>query len=235
MSSSLSVTLGVTAKYFKKYIIGALVVGLFFRLFLVSVYKSPSQKMAPTILEGDFILASAVSYGFKNPWTEKVYFGSLPNRGDLVVFNKNSKIYIKRVIAVALDKIEFINGPSTGRYSINSVECNYNFIEKTEDSLYSIYAEKCASFTHKIIKLSETNNSIQVPLKENNLLELGASELFVANDNRNLENDPNYAEKITIDQIIGKPLLVWMSYSSTQDFISNTLGVRWNRILTKLK
>lgn len=154
-----------------------IVVALFCRVFFVSVYKVSSQTMAPTLLVGDFILVSKTSYGIKLPWSNDVYFSASPKHGDLVVFHKNSKIYIKRVLAVAGDEIE--------------------------------------------------------------KLKLDKLQVFVASDNRGLdnkdsENEQSVSETISTDQIIGKPLFVWMSYSSTQDFISKTTGVRWNRILTKL-
>lgn len=201
-------------------------VALFCRAFLVSVYKVPTQKMAPTILAGDYVLASKSSYGLKFPWSESVYFLAKPERGDLIVFHKNSQIFIKRVIGVPRDEVESING----EYQINSIKCVYKMLEKNEDPNYRIYEEKCGESQRNIIRPIAENKLVQMSKTK-----LGDLQFLVANDNRNLESDPNLAELISNDQIIGKPLLVWMSYSSTQDFISNTLGIRWNRILTKLK
>lgn len=203
-----------------------IIVALFCRAFLVSVYKVPTQKMAPTILAGDFVFASKVSYGLKFPWSESVYFNAKPERGDLVVFHKNSQIFIKRIVAVPLDEVEFIDG----EYWVNSTKCIYNMLEKTESSAYSIYEEMCGDLPRKIIKPIDLDKLIQMSKTK-----LGSLQFLVVNDYRSLERDSSSVELIADDQIIGKPLFVWMSYSSTQDFISNTLGIRWNRILTKLK
>ena len=153
------------------FLIAAILIAVFCRVFLVSVYKVSSQTMAPTLLAGDFVLVSKASFGIKLPWSaegsNEVYFSANPKDGDLVVFRKNSKIYIKRVL-------------------------------KLENSQVLVVGDN----------------------KEP--------------DSKNSDNEPNTPEMISTDQIIGKPLYVWMSYSSTQDFISKTSGVRWNRILTKL-
>ena len=60
----------------------AVLIAAFCRLFLISVYKMPFESMAPSILAGDFILASQISYGFKFPVNQQTYFESAPVVGD---------------------------------------------------------------------------------------------------------------------------------------------------------
>jgi signal peptidase I len=207
-------------------VVSAIILALFSRAFLVSVYKVPSQTMAPTLVSGDFIFALQTSYGIRFPWSQEVYFSSKPERGDLVVFLKDSKIFIKRVMAVELDKIEY----KEGEFTINSKKCVYVASQAMESIEHNLVEEKCANFSNKVIRPKDLSKSYQF---QNTKLE--NSQIFVASDNRSPENNPNVGETITLDQIIGKPVFIWMSYSSTQDFISKTLGVRWNRILTKLQ
>jgi signal peptidase I len=206
-------------------VISAIIVALFCRAFLVSVYKVPSQTMAPTIISGDFIFALQTSYGIKFPWSKEVYFPSKPQRGDLIAYLKDSKIFIRRVLAIEQDKIEYIGG----EFWLNSEKCIYAPSEAIQTVVLSLTDETCGAISHKIIRPTDLSKSIQIQK-----IKLENSQIFVASDNRSTENNPNMAEIIKLDQIIGKPLLIWMSYSSTQDFISQTLGVRWNRILTKL-
>lgn len=207
-------------------VISAVVLALFCRAFLVSVYKVPSQTMAPAMLSGDFILALQTSYGLKFPWSNEVYFSAKPNHGDLVAFMKGSKIFIKRVIAVELDTVEYADA----QFSVNSQKCDYTQLEPIGGSDFGLQSEKCKGLSHKIITPLNSGKSPQIQR-----IKLQNAQYYVASDNRNFENNLSLAEIITPDQIIGKPVLVWMSYSSTQDFISKTLGVRWNRILTKLQ
>lgn len=211
-------------------LIVAVLAALFCRLFLVSVYKVSSQTMAPGLLAGDFILATKTAYGLRLPWSDDVYFNAKPKRGDLVVFKKKSKIYIKRVLAVPHDEIESANG----EYNINGDKCQYDLIKnltaETENNSYSIFSEKCGDLSYNIIRSGNAGEFI--PMAK---VKINDSEVFVVSDHRSFksnDSDPNIAETISINQIIGKPVLVWMSYSSAKDFISNTSGFRWNRILT---
>lgn len=199
---------------------------LFCRAFLVSVYKVPSQKMAPAIFSGEYIFASKISFGLKFPWSDEVIFQRAPNRGELVVFNKNSKTFIKRVIAGNHDEIEY----SGGEFSVNSAKCNYILVEKTDDPGHGLYKEECADLARTIYRPYDVAKLLPV-----SKVKLDNSHIFVADDFRGAGAEPDSVEVIGVDQIIGKPLFVWMSYSSTQDFISKSLGIRTNRILTKLQ
>lgn len=204
----------------------AIILALFFRAFVVSVYKVPSQTMAPTILSGDYVIALQTSYGIKFPWSQEVYFSRLPTKGELVAYVKDSKIFIKRVMAVEYDTLEF----NKTEFVINSTKCTYTDSQILAGSQYELVQENCGEFSHGILRPIDPTHTLPVPFEK-----LQNQQIFVASDNRSLENNPNALENISSDQIIGKPFLIWMSYSSTQDFISKSLGVRWNRILTKLQ
>ncbi|NPB05736.1 MAG: signal peptidase I [Aquificae bacterium] len=79
------------------------------RLFFVDAYNIPSRSMEPTLLQGDFILSNKLVYRFSDP-----------RRGDVIVFvypyqarfgNPLVKVtFVKRVVAVGGDTVEFKNG-----------------------------------------------------------------------------------------------------------------------------
>ena len=96
---------------FKKYsvVFVALGIAFFARLFLISVYKIPTESMSPTFLPGDVIITSQVSYGLKFPWSESTWFKSKPQKGDLVILNFKNKpaiTYLKRVAGVEGDEVK---------------------------------------------------------------------------------------------------------------------------------
>lgn len=207
----------------------AVTLALFFRFFLISVYKVSTQSMAPTLVAGDYILASKISFGLKTPWSGNIFFKSTPEVGDLIVYHKNSKIFVKRIMAAPLSEIEY----SQGAYLINGDKCQYEAIgnasKKIESDQYKLFAETCGSSQKQIIKPVDSTDKVQIPRQK-----LAENQYFVASDFRNFDNDLSSAEAITFDQIIGKPIFIWMSYSSVQDFISDEIGIRWTRIMTML-
>ena len=76
--------------------------------------------MEPTLLVGDRIFVSKISYGyskhsfpFSPNFSNKRYFSKQPKQGDLVVFktpSDNRTDYIKRLIGLPGDEIQFKNG-----------------------------------------------------------------------------------------------------------------------------
>lgn len=208
-------------------VIIAVVSALFCRAFLVSVYKVPTQTMAPTILAGDFLLASQMSYGLRLPWSKEAYFEEAPLAGDLVVFTRDYRTYVKRVVAVERDEYEYSNG----RLSVNGKPCDYDRLltgRPDNDGEVSKFAEKCVHFTVPSVFIQTESPADKLSGR------VPTGKFLVMGDNRIASESAEVAELIGADQIIGSPVLIWMSYSSTQDFISESLGVRWNRILTKV-
>lgn len=202
----------------------SVVLALICRAFVISVYKVPTQSMAPTILAGDFVLASNTSYGLKLPWNEEAYFESEPKKGDLVVYSKDAKTYIKRVVAVAADEVEL----KGNQLYVNSLNCSYEDISYNEDKSLSVSIEKCADFSHTVLRSEDYRQALSFQK-----IKLAPKQFFVLSDNRLSDEKLILFDVISSDQIISKPMLIWMSYSTTQDFISQSLGFRWNRILTK--
>jgi signal peptidase I len=76
--------------------------------------------MEPTLLIGDRIFVSKFTYGYSKhsfPFSPPVYnsrlFNKIPKRGDLIVFktpSDNRTDYIKRLIGLPGDTIQFVNG-----------------------------------------------------------------------------------------------------------------------------
>ncbi len=81
----------------------------------------PSASMEPTLLIGDALLASKYPYGYSTaslpihiafPQTERV-LGSLPKRGDVVVFRwpgDTSQVWVKRVVGLPGDHVQMRAG-----------------------------------------------------------------------------------------------------------------------------
>ena len=103
-----------------KTLIYALILAVIIRSLFFQPFYIPSSSMEPTLLIGDRLFVSKYSYGYSKhsfPFspeiTEKRYFMKSPKRGDVVVFKTpadNRTDYIKRLIGLPGDTIQFING-----------------------------------------------------------------------------------------------------------------------------
>jgi signal peptidase I len=199
----------------------AILLAIVCRFFVVSAYKMPSENMAPGILAGDYILATQFSYGLKFPGSSERWFSATPAAGDLVVFIKNGKSFIKRVIGIPGDEVDYVQN----EFLVNKNKCTY--VTSSEAAEHSLVTEICGN-SHLTVRPKDLLNAAVL-----NPTKLDKGQYLVASDNRiRSENNSSPLEVINYDQIVGKPILIWMSYSSTRDFISDALGVRWNRILT---
>lgn len=72
------------------------------RTFLVQPFLVSGASMVPTFQNGDYLLVDEVSYAFRKP-----------ERGEVIVFrypNDESTFFIKRVIGIPGDTVEFENG-----------------------------------------------------------------------------------------------------------------------------
>jgi signal peptidase I len=84
-------------------------------------YYVPSGSMEPTLLVGDELLATKFAYGYSAaslpfgvalPSTQRL-LGSLPERGDVVVFRwpgDRSQVWVKRVIGLPGDRVQMRDG-----------------------------------------------------------------------------------------------------------------------------
>lgn len=210
------------------WIVAAVLSALLCRTFLVSVYKVPSQNMAPTILSGDFLLASKVSYGLKFPWARTAIWQRVPQRGELVVYIGQGKTMIKRVVALPGEKIRTLGAALT----VNGVRCSILLSRPVSNKTVE-FAENCADQEVRYPVLLTDGALPEKVLANIDEIELAESQYLLANDNRSESATTPLFDLAEYDQIIGSPFLIWMSYSSTQDFISDGRGFHWNRILTK--
>lgn len=125
-----------TRELVESVVVAILIAGLL-RAFVLDPFKIPSGSMIPTLRVGDHLFVSKFAYGLRSPipmsnqWL--IRWGS-PSRGDVIVFRypvDQSKDYIKRVVAVAGDKVRVFD---------DKVEVNGQLLSRTPVEKY-IFAE----------------------------------------------------------------------------------------------
>lgn len=82
-------------------IIIAVALAVIIRVFILAPFFIPSGSMIPTLMEGDRIIASKITYRF-----------TAPKRGDIIVFKypvDNKTDYVKRLIGLGGETVELKN------------------------------------------------------------------------------------------------------------------------------
>ena len=108
-----------------KTVFWALLIAGVFRTLFFQPFFIPSGSMKDTLLVGDFLFVNKMAYGYSQyscpfsacPISGRI-FGSMPERGDVVVFRHptNEQDYIKRLIGLPGDRVQvkdsiiYING-----------------------------------------------------------------------------------------------------------------------------
>ena len=103
-----------------RIIVHALILAMIVRVFFYQPFNIPSGSMKSTLLVGDYLFVSKLSYGYSRysfPWSIIPFSGRVfaaePKRGDVAVFKlprDNSTDFIKRVIGLPGDEIAVRGG-----------------------------------------------------------------------------------------------------------------------------
>jgi signal peptidase I len=103
-----------------KTIVYAVLIAVVVRTFAYEPFNIPSGSMIPTLLIGDYLFVSKLSYGYSKhslPFSMDLFsgriFASEPVRGDVAVFKlpaDNTTDYIKRIVGLPGDRIQVKGG-----------------------------------------------------------------------------------------------------------------------------
>lgn len=201
----------------------------FLRSFLYEPFKIPSSSMVPTLEIGDLILVNKFTYGIRLPIiNKKIVELNNPARGDVMVFKYPKDVsldYIKRVIGVPGDKIEYKNK----RLSINGKALSYEQLPDYLDEEHLTYSkhfrERLGDRQHRILNDERAPSYVQNPDpfkgRENCSYNLEgftctvpAGHYFVMGDNRDNSLDSRYWGFVPDENIVGKAFLIWMNLGS---------------------
>lgn len=239
-----------TSREYAESIVVAIVIAVVLRAFVVEAFKIPTGSMIPTLAVGDHIFVNKFIYGLRVPLTNRwfVEWGS-PERGDVIVFRYPrdlSKDYIKRVVAVAGDRVRvrgqdvFVNGNKLER----GESSEYAYLDEGEaDGFFSsgpsmirkalAYGEHSLDTDVQYTVLYEPDRFGRRPFPSFEeppgvrcgVLEAGAEPecqvqdgyVFVMGDNRDNSSDSRIWGGVPIHYVKGKAMFVWMSFGREAD------------------
>ena len=203
-------------------LLGALLIAILIRSLLFQPFYIPSSSMEPTLLVGDRIFVSKYSYGyskhsfpFSPNFSNKRFFSMVPDRGDLVVFKTpadNRTDYIKRLIGLPGDTIQFVNGD----LFINEIKIlRKPFINKK--------IIRCGNFLLETNSFTETlPNGVKhlVSYKKRGTLQntkkfkVPVDHYFLLGDNRDCSKDSRYLDSVGYVNnlnLVGEAKLIFFS------------------------
>lgn len=226
----------------------ALAVAFVLRTFFVEPFKIPTRSMVPTLLEGDQLFVTKLSYGLRLPLLNRyVVWFSKPERGDVVVFafprneardylaRTNSRClsnesltkdsdYIKRIIGVEGDTIEvigqtiYVNG-----HPISQIP----YYESTVSDFMYLTDRRLQHWnTERIGEKSYTTITHEMPSSHFGPITVKPGHVFAMGDNRDNSADSRCWGQVPIDNIKGRAQMIWWS--------SGHLSPRWSRMFRKI-
>ena len=238
---------------------------LVFRTFIFTSFMIPSESMMPRLLEGDYLFASKWSYGYSRaslPLDVDVgsgrLFGSLPERGDVVIFKHpvDRVDYVKRVIGLPGDTVQMV----AGQLVLNGTPVSKDRI--SDFVLPTTVARGCGFMggSHTRRHADGTIACHFPRFRETlpngvfyNVLDLGNSEkdttesfivpeghLFMMGDNRDNSQDSRFDPRagggvgmVPYDNLVGRASFMFFSTDGTAEWIKPWTWVtaaRWDRI-----
>ena len=205
-----------------KTIFYALVIATIVRSFLIQPFYIPSSSMESTLLVGDRLFVTKYSYGFSKhsfPFSppiikNRIFFKS-PKTGDVIVFKTpadNRTDYIKRLIGLPGDTIQFTNGD----LYLNNNQVLKSIISKT-DSVYCGKQTIDVNTFEENLPNGKTHNAIYLKdfsFQNSDIFIVPEKHYFFLGDNRDCSKDSRYLTSVGYvheNNLVGKAQFIFFS------------------------
>ena len=227
----------------------ALVIAIIIRSLIIQPFYIPSSSMEPTLLVGDRLFVTKYSYGYSKhsfPFSPPIITGRLisksPNRGDVVVFKTpadNRTDYIKRLIGLPGDRIQFINS----NLFINNREIAKSKIS-TNDKVYCGKKTIDVFTFEELLPNNKKYNSVYLKdysYQNSDVFIVPDDHYFFLGDNRDCSKDSRFLSSVGYvhkDNLVGKAQFIFFSsdksIGSIFSFWKWNKSVRFSRFFKKI-
>ncbi|HRK09281.1 MAG TPA: signal peptidase I [Pseudobdellovibrionaceae bacterium] len=228
----------IYAREFFELLIAAVLVAGLLRVFVFGVYRIPGDGMRPTLLPGDFIVAWKPSFGVRLPIFGLALEGRGAQRGEVVILQdpvSPQRSVIKRVIAIAGDKIEirsgqiWLNDVSLGLRQVG--EGSGGRIFEEGEGRYRILLQDPAvpSAGGRDVKEASADRFNLEPQI------IPPGHIFLLGDQRDLSEDSRVWGPVPSQSLIAQAGLIWFSFcwaSVPECADSAQSGPRWGRLFS---
>ncbi len=219
-------------------LIVAILAALILRQFVVAAYKIPTSSMEDTLLVGDFLLVNKFVYGASTPNWIGIPFTRIgfnipwfrfpaithPKPRDIVVFRypRDPHLdYIKRCIAVGGQTVKLINKQVYVDDKIfeNPPHLKYidPYVYSRDQNFYGVFQPGLGS--------RDNFGPYTVP----------DHHYFMMGDNRDNSADSREWGTVPPENIVGQPLIIYLSWDSEMPAYRFMHKIRWNRLGSVIK
>ena len=232
-----------------KSLIGAILVYLVIKTFLIEAYRIPSGSMIPTLLVGDWLFVNKLVYGPTIPFTNAHLPGySAPKRNDVVVFvsptqtdqlDDPNPTLVKRLVGMPGDTLHMRGA----QLYVNGIPQRPGFDPsknpKKPDGTDPLFEWQHQHEVHG----SRFGEPPQMPTHDNwGPLLIPRDFYFMMGDNRYCSKDSRYWGIVPKANVRGRPVFVYYSYRPNLDASDSCNGetsdrplspitdIRWGRI-----
>lgn len=224
-------------------LIVAVGVALLIRTFIFQSFYVPSDSMFPTMLVGDHVFVSKLSYGPRVPFTEVSLPGFRePERGEVVVFNLArgrgifpadqrpdlpTEAFIKRLVGLPGDVIEVrdevvvLNGVAAAWASTGE-----SFTDSS-GRVFDVYEETLGACRHRILDDPRMKRPDLLPRK------IEEGRYFFMGDNRDNSHDSRFFGSVHGRDLEGPAGLLYWSWDWSGSWLSLLNPLTWWDNLTQ--
>ncbi len=244
-----------------KIVIQALALAILVRVFFYQPFNIPSGSMKETLLVGDYLFVSKLSYGYSrhsfpfggtilaNKMFDGRIFASQPKRGDVVVFKwpkDNSTDYIKRLVGMPGDEIQmlkgvlYVNGKAVPKRRIGSFN---TYEDGRRQNGIPIYEETLPEGVKYRVLDAEENG----PADDSATFKVPAGHYFMMGDNRDNSSDsrfglPRGVGFVPFENLVGRAEIIFFSGAFDEPQAFRILApwtwpsdVRWSRFFNLVR
>jgi signal peptidase I len=239
-----------------RVIVHALIIALIVRVFFFQPFNIPSGSMKSTLLVGDYLFVSKMSYGYSRyslPGGYNLFegriFSSTPNRGDVVVFKlprDPATDFIKRVVGLPGDEIQvrdgvlYINGQAVPKKFVGEWESEDEY---GRVSRYRRFEETLPTNDMKPggVKHFTLDKEADSQFDNTSVYKVPEGHYFMMGDNRDESNDSRARSSVGFiphDHLVGRAQIIWFSGDEQWGFLKFwtwPAHIRWSRFFSLVR
>ena len=200
----------------------ALLIAIFIRSIFLQPFYIPSSSMEPNLLVGDRLFVTKYSYGYSKhsfPFSPNLFKGRImfsePKRGDVIVFKTpadNRTDYIKRLIGLPGDEIQFIDGD----LYINNNQIFKNLVSSEDVIFCGNEIIKVNTFEEKLPngKKYKATYRKEYSFQNSDKFLIPKNHFFFLGDNRDCSKDSRFLSEVGYvhkNNLVGKAQILFFS------------------------